>query len=250
MNNNRLIKLFGFLLLFFVGLAVEVNATSNNMLYTTSSLVINDSKEFSFKVYVKTNNTISGAVIPWNFDTDKLNLVSITSKNFNLTYRDQHERLTSNIVLDSTKDFTGEIELFEIKFEVTSNFKDNDSASINFGFGQIANYRKSYKITGVSFKVNKGLNNSINIESNEIPISTDSPNETSSSNYLTPTKLAANEENKNDGLPNDEAANKNNGNIEAINTGSIVPYISIFLLCCCFVGFKSLTRKASLFYKI
>lgn len=238
MKPNRLIKIF-ICLFAFMCFTINSKAVETKTLYTKSSLSINDSKQISLKIYVKTDDIISGALIPWSFDTSKLKLVSLTSKNFSVTYKDQQDKITKNIVLDSAKDFSGEVELFEIKFELTSGFKDTNSTLINFNPGQIASYKTSYKTAGASFEVSRGTNNTINLDYEVIPIPVTLENTTNNSKT---TKLDTGSESSNSG-----SESSKNSNIGAIDTGVAIPSLTIAVFGCGFVGFK---KKKNILFKI
>ena len=215
----RLLIIVLFLSIFFIS-PHSINAVENNTLFTKSSLSIVGNK-ITLKMYVKSDEKISGILIPWSYDKDKLTLVSLSSSNFSATYQDPQGNLTRNILLDSAKEFQGEIELFQVVFELNSDFKIADKALITFNPGQLANYKNSYKMNGASFEVTHGSSNTLNINYSVIPISTNIKTNSVDSNKM----MAAN----NVISDNLEDVQKSD-NISAIDTGYDLPVIALVLL--------------------
>ena len=239
MKLNSLIKL-SLILLFFLVFSITAKAVDTQVLYTKSNLSIKDNSKITLKIYAKSDDLISGALIPWSFDTNKLKVTSIKSSKFNVTYKDQQGNLTKNIVLDSAKDYTGEIELFEIVFEATSNFKSGETTVIKFNPGQIANYRKTYKSAGAEFDINKSGTNNYEIAYEEIPVPVTLENDTS--NNSSATKLDAGT------TKNNNSSDK--GNIDAIDTGVVIPTLAVSIFGCGFVGINKYSKKKGMLYKI
>jgi hypothetical protein len=210
-----------------------VKAEEINALYTKSPLTVVDNK-ITLKLYVNTEHDISGAIFPWSFDQNKLKLVSVKSSNFNVTYKDLNNNLTRNIVLDSANDYNGEVELVEIVFEPTSEFNESDIASIRFGSGQIASYKKSSNITGLEFKALKE-EEKIEMTYSVVPIVTTLENSGKDGSLAL---LDSGTSSK---------AKKKTGAIKAEKTGIGVPGYAIILL----LGGIVITRKnKSIMYRV
>ena len=228
------LKTFIFTIMFFVCFLVfsmQTKAAATNALYTKSPLTINDNR-ITLKLYLNVEHDISGVIFPWSFDQSKLKLVSIKSSKFNVTYKDLNNNITRNIVLDTANDYSGEVELVEIIFETTSDFKDGDSTEIRFGSGQAASYKMSSNFTGVSYEASK--------EGKKIEMS-----------YSVVPIVTTLESSNNDGtiaqLDSKAKSSKKKGNIKAEKTGIGVPGYSIILLV---GGFVISKRSKAVLYRV